>query len=67
VLQARHCWQVQWQSDGSCHALSRGRQRVAFCPALRDSGACCQENVPATVAESGQYYKRTKVLGMSSH
>jgi len=35
---------VKWQSDGTCHALTRGRQRVAFCPASNDYGtATCSK------------------------
>ena len=30
---------AKWQTDGTCHALTRGRQRVTFCPASVESGA----------------------------
>ena len=30
---------VKWQRDGTCHALTRGRQRVAFCPDSFERGA----------------------------
>ncbi len=45
---------VKWQRDGTCHALTRGRQRVAFCPASNQYGAAtCAKTLQGS---SGTYF-----------